>query len=102
MFTLLTSDEFNVWLSSLKDAKAKARILARLESAKHGNLGDCKPIGDGISEMRVHVGAGYRVYYAKTGSTIYLLLNGGDKSSQKKDITRAKKILQDFKKEGTQ
>lgn len=101
MFTLITSDEFDAWIGSLKDPKAKARILARLQSARHGNFGDCKPVGDGICEMRVHVGAGYRVYYARAGATIYLILNGGDKASQKKDIARAKKLFAAFKVEET-
>lgn len=100
MITLLSTAVFDEWLSSLTDEKAKARILARLRSATFGNFGDCKPVGDGISEMRIHAGAGYRVYYTRTGTMVYLLLIGGDKSSQKRDITRAKKMVQDLKKEG--
>src|SRR5260370_8216936 len=63
---LIRSSDFDRWLSSLSDQKAKARILARLRSATLGNFGDCKPVGEGISEMRIHVGAGYRVYYVRT------------------------------------
>jgi putative addiction module killer protein len=70
--------------------KAKARILARLLSAALGNFGDCEPVGEGVSEMRIHVGAGYRVYYTRTGSTVYVLLAGGLKASQAKDIAKAK------------
>lgn len=97
MNSFIKSSSFDVWLSKLKDEKAKARILARLRSATLGNFGDCKPVGEGISEMRINVGAGYRVYYARIGSTIYLLLAGGDKSSQKKDIMTAKTILKEYK-----
>jgi putative addiction module killer protein len=97
MFTLIQSSVFNAWLSALRDQKAKARILARLRSATLGNFGDCEPVGEGISEMRIHVGAGYRVYYTRTGTTVYLLLTGGIKSSQKKDIVLAKRIALEFK-----
>jgi putative addiction module killer protein len=86
-------------LSNLADQKAKARILARIRSASLGNFGDCEPVGEGISEMRIHVGAGYRVYYMRTGATIYILLAGGDKASQKKDISRVKKMALQLKKD---
>jgi putative addiction module killer protein len=95
--TLLRSSDFDVWLSRLADQKAKARILARLGSATFGNFGDCEPIGEGVSEMRIHVGAGYRVYYTRTGSTLYVLLAGGVKASQTKDIAKAKKIARELK-----
>lgn len=87
-----------MWLSDVADPKAKARILARLASATFGNFGDCGPVGEGVSEMRIHVGAGYRVYYTRTGSTIYILLAGGVKASQTKDIAKAKKIAREIKK----
>jgi len=90
--TLLRSSDFDVWLSHLPDQKAKARILARLLSATFGNFGDCESVGEGVSEMRIHVGAGYRIYYTRTGSTIYFLLAGGVKASQTKDIAKAKRI----------
>lgn len=89
MITLLRSLEFDQWLADLTDHRGKARILARLRSAMAGNFGDCAPVGDGVSEMRVHVGPGYRIYFTRRGSTLYLLLCGGDKSSQKRDILRA-------------
>jgi putative addiction module killer protein len=82
--TLLRSSDFDVWLSHLADQKAKARILARLASATFGNFGDCRPVGEGVSEMRIRVGEGYRLYYTRTGSTIYVLLAGGVKASQNK------------------
>jgi putative addiction module killer protein len=90
VFVILRSAEFDAWLSALADAKGKARILARLRSAAFGNFGDCEVVGEGVSEMRLHVGPGYRVYFARTERTVYLLLTGGDKSTQSKDIARAK------------
>ena len=97
MNVFIRSSYFDEWLNSLKDQKAKARILSRLRGAILGNFGDCKPIGDGVSEMRIHVGAGYRVYYVKSGATFYVLLAGGNKSSQTKDIARAKKMARELK-----
>jgi putative addiction module killer protein len=95
--TLLRSPDFDAWLSLLADQKAKARILARLTSAALGNFGDCESVGEGVSEMRVHVGAGYRVYYKRTGSTMYVLLAGGVKASQAKDIAKAKRMARELK-----
>ena len=89
MYHLRQTDAFAKWLVGLRDAKAKARILARLESARLGNLGDTRTLGGGVREMRVHDGAGYRVYFAQRRGTV-LLLCGGDKSSQPRDIERAK------------
>ncbi len=97
MFTLVRSSLFDEWLSALKDQKGKARILARLTSAAHGNFGDCEAVGEGVSEMRIHIGPGYRVYYVRNGATIYVLLNGGDKSSQQRDIERAKDMARELK-----
>jgi putative addiction module killer protein len=81
----------------LADQKAKARILARLASAAFGNFGDSEAVGEGVSEMRVHVGAGYRVYYMRIGATVYVLLAGGVKASQAKDIAKAKKMARELK-----
>ncbi len=97
MYTLLSSTEFDAWLDSLTDARVIARIIARLDSARLGNFGDCKPVGDGVSEMRVHIGPGYRLYHMRTALTVYFFLTGGDKSSQEKDIARAKKMAKDVK-----
>ncbi|MFN0141581.1 MAG: type II toxin-antitoxin system RelE/ParE family toxin [Pyrinomonadaceae bacterium] len=96
MNTFLRTPEFNDWLSKLRDPIAKARIIARIRSAEAGNFGDCEPVGDGISEMRIHVGPGYRAYYCRRGRVVYLLLCGGDKSSQKRDIREAKRILKEL------
>ncbi|WP_438749736.1 type II toxin-antitoxin system RelE/ParE family toxin [Pararhizobium sp. O133] len=71
----------------------------RIRSAEHGNLGDCAPVGDGVSEMRIHHGPGYRVYFKRTGGVVYLLLIGGDKSSQKRDIAAALKMAKDLEKD---
>lgn len=91
--------EFDLWLSSLKDRIGKARISQRLDSAAAGNFGDCEPVGEGVSEMRVHVGPGYRVYFTRIGDVVYLLLVGGDKGSQKRDIRRALEIARALRKD---
>ena len=96
MLTVLQTPEFEAWLRKLKDPIAIARVAARIRSAQHGNFGDCKPVASGISEMRVHVGPGYRLYYARKGKIIYIMLCGGNKSTQAKDIDRAIKILSDL------
>lgn len=83
------SDEFDAWLTALKDKLGRARIVHRIRSAEFGNFGDCEPVGEGVSEMRIHFGPGYRVYFTRRGEVVYLLLLGGDKSSQKRDIKRA-------------
>jgi putative addiction module killer protein len=86
------TEEFDEWLLSLADQKAQAKIVSRIERLGLGNPGDVKPVGEGISEMRVPHGPGYRVYFKQTSKTIVLLLCGGDKSTQDKDIKRAKEI----------
>ena len=97
MYQLQQTDAFASWLIGLRDVRAQARILARLESARLGNLGDCKAIGSGIREMRIHIGSGYRVYFVQKKQVILLLLCGGSKSSQSRDIARAKKIAHELK-----
>jgi putative addiction module killer protein len=97
MNTFVRSSDFDAWLTELADDKAKARILARIRSAAFGNFGDCEPVGDGVSEMRIHVGPGYRLYFVRTGTTLYVLLVGGDKASQKKDVARAKSMARKLK-----
>ena len=89
------TDIFDKWLTCLRDSKARARIIARLLLAEKGNFGDCEPVGDGVSEMRIHYGPGYRVYYTRRGDVLYLLLAGGDKSTQKKDIALARKMAKE-------
>ena len=89
MNTFLRSEEFDTWLADLKDKIGRARIIQRIRAAEAGNFGDCEPVGEGVSEMRIHVGPGYRLYYMRRESIVYLLLLGGDKSSQRRDIKRA-------------
>lgn len=89
MITILRSEEFDVWLAALRDKTGRARILHRIRAAELGNFGDCEAVGEGVSEMRIHVGPGYRVYFTRRGGVVYLLLLGGDKSSQRSDIKRA-------------
>lgn len=97
MYTVLRSSEFDKWLKNLKDVKAKARVVARIRATEMGNFGDVKHIGEGVREMRIHYGPGYRVYFAQKGNSLILLLVGGDKSSQNRDIAKAKELLQQFK-----
>jgi putative addiction module killer protein len=97
VFQIQRTDVFAAWLAQLRDAKGKARILSRLESITQGSLGDTRNLGDGVRELRVHVGPGYRVYFAQTGRVVLLLLCGGDKSTQKRDIERAKRLLRDIR-----
>lgn len=88
------SPEFGQWLSALRDLKGRVKIIARLERAEQGNFGDVKPLGGSLYEMRVHYGPGYRIYYTQRGEIIYLLLIGGDKSSQAKDIAKARAMME--------
>jgi putative addiction module killer protein len=90
--TVSETAEFSAWLRRLADAKARARIAARVAAVQYGNFGDCKSVGDGVSEMRIDHGPGYRVYFTRVGSAVYILLCGGDKSTQKADIQRAKEM----------
>lgn len=93
MFTVLQTEDFRDWLDALKDTKAQLRIAARLRLAEAGNLGDWKSVGDGLSEMRVDVGPGYRLYFTRRQNVLIVMLAGGDKSTQARDIKRAQKLL---------
>jgi putative addiction module killer protein len=99
MFQIVRSSHFEHWLRNLHDPKGKARILARLRSAAFGHFGDCKSIGDGVSEMRIHTGPGYRIYFMRTDAVIYVMLTGGDKDRQQRDIQRAKEIAQAWRRD---
>lgn len=90
-------EPFTEWLKSIRDQKIRTRIQARLDRLVDGNFGDCKPVGEGISEIRLHFGAGYRIYFGEVENIIVLLLCGGDKSSQMRDIKRAKTYWQEYK-----
>lgn len=87
------------WLQSLKDPTAKARVLARTRAAQLDHFGDCEAIGGGVYEMRIHRGPGYRVYFSRHGKVLYLLLIGGDKTTQARDIQRARQLAHDLKSE---
>ncbi len=89
------SQEFGQWLSSLRDIRGRIKIIARLERAEQGNFGDVKSLGGGLSEMRIQWGPGYRIYFTQRGEIVYLLLVGGDKSSQTKDIDRARAMMEE-------
>ena len=99
MNIILKSDKFDDWLSKLRDKKAKAKIALRLGRAEQGNFGDCEPVGEGVSEMRIHYGPGYRLYFTRRGEVVYLLLLGGDKSTQQKDIRQAIEMANNLPKE---
>jgi len=88
---------FEEWLDDLDDKRAVARVLARLARVRRGNLGDCKPVGEGVSELRVDYGPGYRVYFGQKGRTLVVLLCGGGKRTQDRDIRLAKQFWQEFK-----
>lgn len=88
---------FSEWLNNLRDEEARTRIKARLNKLRLGTFGDCKSVGDGVSELRIDYGLGYRVYFAKSGNTIVLLLCGGTKKGQKSDIELAKKYWAEHK-----
>lgn len=89
MKTIHTTKMFDDWFSGLKDQQAARRVQARIDRAEDGNFGDCAPVGEGVSEMRIHFGPGYRVYFAQHGFEIVILLAGGDKSTQPGDIKTA-------------
>jgi len=92
VFEVRKTEEFDNWLSALADQRAVAKIVSRIERLGLGNAGDVKPVGEGISEMRITYGPGYRIYYKQIGKTIVLILCGGDKSTQHEDIKLAKEI----------
>lgn len=88
---------FDKWFESLRDKQAQFRIARRIRQLQNGTLGDSKPVGEGVLELRVDVGAGYRIYCGRHGETLVILLCGGDKASQAKDIERAKEFWKDWK-----
>jgi len=97
MYEIGFTDIFDQWLDKLKDGVARAKITARIDRLRGGNFGDVKPVGEGISELRIHYGPGYRVYFTKQGKKIVLVLYGGSKKTQAKDIKLAKKLAQQIK-----
>ena len=99
MNTILRTEIFDIWLRKLKDARGKARILERIRSAERGNLGDCDSVGQGVTEMRIHYGPGYRLYFSRVGPVVYLLLCGGIKRNQQRDIAKAHGLVKIFDEE---
>lgn len=96
MYDIRETAEFARWLSGLRDAVAKARILVRLQRLAAGALGDVRPVGGGVSELRIHAGAGYRVYFVTRGSSLVILLCGGGKGSQSRDIAQAMRLAREI------
>lgn len=96
MIEIRQTDEYESWFESLRDREARFRIIARIRRLSLGNLGDVKPVGEGVSELRITYGPGYRVYIKQRGKTLIVLLAGGDKSSEKRDIERAKQLARDL------
>jgi putative addiction module killer protein len=90
------TEDFAKWHFALRDLRAKTAIARRIDRAEHGNLGDVKPVGGDVSEMRVDVGAGYRVYFTLRGGVVVVLLAGGDKSTQQADIKRAVELAKEI------
>ena len=88
---------FNEWMDSLRDRKARAKIRTRIGRVRLGNLGNCAPVGGGVMELKVDYGPGYRVYFGQVGTTLVILLCGGDKSSQPEDIRKAVEYWEDYK-----
>jgi putative addiction module killer protein len=96
MLELKQTETFRKWRTLLKDERARALIASRLDRLAYGHAGDAAPVGNGISELRIHYGPGYRVYFHKRGNTLIVLLCGGDKSSQTKDIKAAKRLMDEL------
>ncbi|WP_112313511.1 type II toxin-antitoxin system RelE/ParE family toxin [Pseudogemmobacter bohemicus] len=97
MIELIRSGTFDTWLSDLRDRRAVARIAARLDRLAAGNPGDVESVGEGVSELRINYGPGYRVYFIQRGPVLVILLCGGDKSTQSKDIKQAKVLAAEWK-----
>ncbi|CDO38849.1 MULTISPECIES: type II toxin-antitoxin system RelE/ParE family toxin [Novosphingobium] len=95
MIEVLRTAEFIDWLTALRDVQARARIAKRIDRIAQGNFGDAKSVGDGVSELRFTFGPGYRVYYTRRGDVVVILLCGGDKGSQERDIDRAKAMAKE-------
>ena len=97
MIEIRKTEVFTRWFNGLQDRRAKARIQARIDRLEMGHFGDVAPVGEGVSELRIFYGPGYRVYLLQRGSVVVILLSGGDKSTQNRDITRAKKLAKQIK-----
>ncbi len=96
MYSVIETEEFSDWLANLKDRATRIRLNRRLDKARRGTLGDTKPVGEGVFEMREFFGPGWRMYYVEQSGTIIFMLGGGDKSSQVKDIQRAIQLAKEL------
>lgn len=96
MYSVVETEEFSQWLAKLKDRMTRVRLIARLDKARLGNLGDVKPVGEGVFEMREFFGPGWRMYYLERAGTLIIMLGGGDKSGQVSDIERAKQLAKEL------
>ena len=96
MIAIYSTEEFDTWFNNLRDKQTQKRVQIRIDRAEQGNFGDCKPVGEGVSEMRIHYGAGYRIYFVQRGLEMVILLAGGDKSKQQKDIQMALKLAREL------
>lgn len=96
MFSVIETEEFTDWLTGLKDRPTRIRLARRLNKARRGNLGDIKPVGDGVFEMREFFGPGWRMYYVERSGALVVMLGGGEKSGQANDIKRAKKLAKEW------
>ena len=94
-------EPFTEWLDAVRDKVAQARIRIRLRQVQAGNFGDCEPVGEGVTELRVHIGAGYRAYFGRHGKSVVILLCGGNKRSQSADIKQAKALWVEWKRRQT-
>ena len=99
MNTIIRTSVFDSWLKKLKDARGKARIIERIRSAERNSFGDCSAVSEGVFEMRIHVGPGYRVYFTRRNHAVYVLLCGGSKRTQQRDIQRARRLVRLLKEE---
>lgn len=97
MLKLVETDHFSDWLRGLKDRRARSRIELRLDRLRLDNPGDVRPVGHGVSELRIPYGPGYRVYYLRRKETVLVLLAGGDKSSQRRDIAKALELAEEVR-----
>lgn len=95
MFEVIQTDEFEAWLDGLRDRRAQSQIGKRIVRVQSGLLGDVEPVGEGVSELRIHYGPGYRLYFVRRQQVVIILLCGGDKGSQARDIARAKEMAKE-------
>jgi putative addiction module killer protein len=96
MPTIMRLDEFSDWLKALRDTRARAKVIQRIDRLELGNPGDSEPVGQGVSEMKIHYGPGYRVYFKGRGEELVVLLCGGDKTTQAADIALAKRLASEL------